>query len=220
MQALDGPEHRAPARDRLEGLHAAHGAAASASARAPPTHACIDAVAARGHCEFVRELAAPVPLRIIADMLGLARRALRAVPALERRRTTRDAGVTSTPEFRPRSRRGSRRTCARWRTRRRSEPRDDLISAVVAAERRASLDWRRRGLLRGLRQGRPGLVRAVRAAGGQRDHAQRDLARHARADRAPRERDKLRAHPRAAADAPSRRSCAGARRCACCAARW
>ena len=33
--------------------------------------ACIDAVAAKGHCEFVTDLAAPVPLRLIADMIGL-----------------------------------------------------------------------------------------------------------------------------------------------------
>src|SRR5439155_1173448 len=70
MQALDGPEHR-----RQRGI-ASKGFTPRMVRRLRETahatiHACIDAVEADGGCEFVSALASPVPLRLIADMLGL-----------------------------------------------------------------------------------------------------------------------------------------------------
>src|SRR5262245_16225560 len=71
MQALDGPEHRRQRALVSKGFTPRMVRRLAETARAT-MHACVDAVAARGACELVSELAAPVPLRLIADMLGLA----------------------------------------------------------------------------------------------------------------------------------------------------
>lgn len=139
MQALDGPEHR-----RQRGI-ASKGFTPRMVRRLRETahatiHACIDAVAEKGRCEFVSALASPVPLRLIADMLGL--------PAehFELFRRWSDTTASSDPELRGSA--GFAADQARLEAllheeaeRRRVEPRDDLISAVVAAEAEGRLDW-------------------------------------------------------------------------------
>ena len=70
MQALDGPEHRRQRAIVSKGFTPRMVRRLGETALAT-AHACVDAVAARGRCEFVREIAAPVPLRLVADMLGL-----------------------------------------------------------------------------------------------------------------------------------------------------
>jgi cytochrome P450 family 142 subfamily A polypeptide 1 len=139
MQALDGPEHR-----RQRGI-ASKGFTPRMVGRLRETahatiHACIDAVAAQGKCEFVSALASPVPLRLIADMLGL--------PAEHFDLFQRWSDGTASSNVELRSSPGFAADQARLEAllreeseRRKSEPRDDLISAVVAAQAEGVLDW-------------------------------------------------------------------------------
>ncbi|MBY0399400.1 cytochrome P450 [Myxococcota bacterium] len=147
MQAMDGPEHR-----RQRGIVSR--AFTPRMVRRLETQArqtideCIDAaratIADRGHCDFVSELAAPVPLRLIADMLGLDFRhfalfrrwsdaASEPVPEGEAARTHAAALEAMQAELTEILREEA--------TRRRREPQDDLLSAVVAAEREGSFEW-------------------------------------------------------------------------------
>jgi cytochrome P450 len=139
MQALDGPEHR-----RQRGI-ASKGFTPRMVRRLKETareriHACIDAVEAQGGCEFVSALASPVPLRLIADMLGL--------PAEHFALFQRWSDVTASPDVALRTAPQFAADQARLESLlreeaelRRSAPRDDLISAVVAAEAEGVLDW-------------------------------------------------------------------------------
>jgi cytochrome P450 len=137
MQALDGPEHR-----RQRGI-ASKGFTPRMVARLRETahatiHACIDAVAAHGSCEFVSALASPVPLRLIADMLGLP------MEYFELFRRWSDGTASADPALRSSLAADQARLEALLHEeaeRRRSEPRDDLISAVVAADAGGVLDW-------------------------------------------------------------------------------
>jgi cytochrome P450 len=132
MQSLDGPEHRRQRAIVAKAFTPRMVRRLGETARST-AHACVDAVAARGHCEFVSDLAAPVPLRLIADMLGLPLEHFELFRFWSDAISTSGPGVTSSPEFVAAQ--------ARLETllheeadRRRREPRDDLISAVVAAE--------------------------------------------------------------------------------------
>jgi cytochrome P450 family 142 subfamily A polypeptide 1 len=139
MQALDGPEQRrqralvsrgfTPRMVRRLGERAREG-----------VDACIDAVAARGRCELVSELAAPVPLLLISDMLGLDPRHFDLFRRWSDAASTGDPERTASPEFLTAQAEleGILREEAEERRR---EPRDDLISAVVAAEAEGALDW-------------------------------------------------------------------------------
>src|SRR5262249_33136202 len=127
MQALDGPEHR-----RQRGI-ASKGFTPRMVRRLQQNahetiHACIDAVLAQGGCEFVSPLASPVPLRPIADMLGL--------PPEHSALSQRWSDATASPDGALRNPPGVAADRARLEAllheeaeRRRSEPRDDLISA-------------------------------------------------------------------------------------------
>ena len=98
----------------------------------------IDAVCERGECDFVRDLAAPLPMAVIGDMLGVLPERARHAPEMVRRPGGR-------PEF------ASARTsdmqivmdCVRRISptftmgiiaARREEPTDDLISVLVNSE--------------------------------------------------------------------------------------
>ena len=96
----------------------------------------IDAVCERGHCDFVRDLAAPLPMAVIGDMLGVApedRATLLAwsddlVVALsstasEETLAASVAALLAYNEF-----------MAATIERRRGEPTDDLVSVLIAAE--------------------------------------------------------------------------------------
>ncbi|HKA14241.1 MAG TPA: cytochrome P450 [Myxococcota bacterium] len=139
MQALDGPEHRRQRGIASKGFTPRMVRRLRESAHAT-IHACIDAVLARGGCEFVSALASPVPLRLIADMLGL--------PAEHFELFQRWSDVTASSDAVLRSSHGFSADQARLEALlreeaelRRREPRDDLISAVVAAEAEGVLDW-------------------------------------------------------------------------------
>jgi len=96
----------------------------------------IDDVCEKGECEFVRELAAPLPMAIIGDMLG--------VRPEDRDRLLRwsDDLVSASGNDDPQVRERSQRAGAEWMTYaqqviadRRSRPeQDDLISVLVHAE--------------------------------------------------------------------------------------
>jgi cytochrome P450 len=103
-------------------------------------HACVDAVAARGSAELVSELAAPVPLRLIADMLGLPAEHFDLFARWSDATSTGDPEVTGSPAFQA-VQAQLEALLHEEAARRRVEPRDDLLSAVVAAEAEGVLDW-------------------------------------------------------------------------------
>ena len=139
MQALDGPEHRRQRAIASKGFTPRMVGRLRETAHST-IHACIDAVESAGRCEFVSALASPVPLRLIADMLGL--------PAEHFDLFQRWSDGTASADLELRSSDGFAADQARLEAllheeakRRRSEPRDDLISAVVAADAEGRLDW-------------------------------------------------------------------------------
>jgi cytochrome P450 family 142 subfamily A polypeptide 1 len=96
----------------------------------------IDAVAARGRCEFVREIAAPLPMIVIGDMLG--------VRPEDRGRLLRwsDEMLRSSGSDAPEDREAAMRAAGEYaqylreviRDRRSRPPQDDLVSILVHAE--------------------------------------------------------------------------------------
>jgi len=139
MQSLDGPEHRRQRGIVSKGFTPRMVRRLAETAR-ETAHACVDAVAARGTAELVSELAAPVPLRLIADMLGLSPEDFGLFQRWSDAATVGDPAVMASAEFQA--------TQARLEAllhevaaRRRVEPRDDLITAAVAAEADGRLDW-------------------------------------------------------------------------------
>jgi len=139
MQALDGPEHRRQRAILSRAFTPRMVRRLEERARAT-MRACIDAVAARGDCEFVGALAAPLPLRIIADMLGLDPGCFELFRRWSDATSTGDPRVTRTPDFRA-LQAELEATLREEAALRRREPRDDLISAVVAAEAEGVLEW-------------------------------------------------------------------------------
>jgi cytochrome P450 len=137
MQALDGPEHRRQRAIASKGFTPRMVRRLQDTAH-DTIHACIDAVAAQGRCEFVSALASPVPLQLIADMLGL--------PAehFELFRRWSDGTASADPQVRSSlaaDQAQLERLLNEEAEQRKSEPRDDLISAVVAADTEGRLDW-------------------------------------------------------------------------------
>jgi cytochrome P450 family 142 subfamily A polypeptide 1 len=139
MQAMDGPEHRAQRGLVSRAFTPRMSQRLTASARAV-ADAAIDAVAARGACEFVSELAAPVPVRIIADMLGLDASHFELFRRWSDDVADADVSVRGTPGFLERQARLEQHLHEVAEARR-AEPRDDLISTVVQAEREGALHW-------------------------------------------------------------------------------
>ena len=139
MQSLDGPEHRRQRALVSKGFTPRMVRRLAEPARAT-MHACVDAVAARGSAELVSELAAPVPLRLIADMLGLSAEDFDLFQRWSDAASTGDPQVTGSPAFQA-VQAQLEALLHEEAARRRVEPRDDLLSAVVAAEAEGVLDW-------------------------------------------------------------------------------
>jgi cytochrome P450 family 142 subfamily A polypeptide 1 len=139
MQAMDGPAHRAQRGLVSRAFTPRMIQRLTESARAV-ADAAIDAVAARGGCEFVSELASPVPVRIIADMLGLDPDQFELFRRWSDDVASPDASVRGAPEFEARQRQLVEHLRA-VADARRSDPREDLISIVVQAEREGALDF-------------------------------------------------------------------------------
>ncbi len=139
MQALDGPEHRRQRAIVSKGFTPRMVRRLAETARTT-MHACIDAVAAQGRCDFVSALAAPVPLRLIADMLGLPGEDFELFKGWSDATSSGHPGATSSSEFLVLQSR-LEALLHEEAARRRHEPHDDLISAVVAAEAEGRLDW-------------------------------------------------------------------------------
>lgn len=143
MQAMDGPEHRRQRGIVSRAFTPRMVRRLEAQARRTIDE-CLAAVAARGQCEFVSELAAPVPLRLIADMLGLD------AAHFELFRRWSDAAAE--PATQDEAGRARARALAELQSeleavlreeaaRKRRSPQDDLLSAVVAAEGEGLLEW-------------------------------------------------------------------------------
>src|SRR5262245_3036950 len=139
MQALDGPEPRRQRAIVSRGFTPRMVRRLAERARAT-LEECIDAVARQGGCEFVSALAAPVPLRLIADMLGLDARHFDLFRRWSDATSTGDPAVTSSAAFLA-LQSELEGILHEEAEKRRREPGDDLISAVVAAEREGVLEW-------------------------------------------------------------------------------
>jgi len=139
MQSLDGPEHRRQRAIVSRGFTPRMVRRLAERARLT-ADACIDAVASRGSCDFVSALAAPVPLRLIADMLGLDFRHFELFRRWSDAVSSGDPKITGSAAVQAMQAEleGTLREEAELRRR---EPRDDLLSAVVAAEGEGALDW-------------------------------------------------------------------------------
>jgi cytochrome P450 family 142 subfamily A polypeptide 1 len=132
MQALDGPEHRRQRGIASKAFTPRMVQRLRESARTA-IHAAIDVVAPLGACEFVSALASPVPLRLIADMLGLPAEHFDLFRRWSDGTMETDLTGVASPEFA--AVKAELEALLREEAdRRRREPRDDLISAVVAAE--------------------------------------------------------------------------------------
>lgn len=139
MQSLDGPEHRRQRAIVSRAFTPRMVRRLEETARTT-IDACIDAVAAKGHCDFVTDLAAPVPLRLIADMIGLDFRHFE----LFRRWSdaTSNGGEGEAHAAAVQAMQSELEGYLREEAaRRRVEPQEDLLSAVVAAQQDGSLDW-------------------------------------------------------------------------------
>jgi cholest-4-en-3-one 26-monooxygenase len=147
MQSLDGPEHRRQRGIASKGFTPRMVRRLRESAHAT-IHACIDAVAARGACEFVSALAAPVPLRLIADMLGLPAEHFDLFRRWSDATASSDLALRGSPAFAA-DQAQLEALLREEAERRRVEPREDLISAVVAAEAEGVLDWGGEGAFEG-----------------------------------------------------------------------
>lgn len=139
MQALDGAEHRRQ-RGIASKAFTPRMVRKLRKAAHETIHACIDAVAPLSECEFVSALAAPVPLRLIADMLGLPAEHFALFRRWSDTTASSDPALRSAPQFA-----ADQATLVsvlnEEAARRRVEPRDDLIGAVVAAESEGRLEW-------------------------------------------------------------------------------
>ncbi len=102
----------------------------------------IDALAGRSSCDFVRDLAVPVPMRIIADMLGVAD------GDLERFREWTDAVISGTdPDGGTDNVQRAGQLIGELHeylgkkvAERRAEPRDDILSKIISASDEGLLD--------------------------------------------------------------------------------
>ncbi len=131
MQAQDGPLHHALRNIVSRGFTPRRVRELEQRARSY-ADAAIDALAARGHGDLVQDVAVPVPMRIIADMLGLEGADLELFRAWNDaiESMTSGAGTAQVSEL---------ATCERFALRvaevveeRRKRPRKDLISAMLA----------------------------------------------------------------------------------------
>ncbi len=107
----------------------------------------IDAVCERGECDFVRDLAAPLPMAVIGDMLGVLPEER---DMLLKWSDDLVSGLSSHIDPAGRNSRGDGCLCRLQRIhdghdrKRRAEPTDDLFSILVNAEVEGSADGRRR----------------------------------------------------------------------------
>ena len=73
LMTMDAPDHRqVPQRD-LQAIHAAHGEVSGTSKVRAITRHALDEAAEMDECDFVQDVAAPITIAVIAEMLGLPR---------------------------------------------------------------------------------------------------------------------------------------------------
>jgi cytochrome P450 family 142 subfamily A polypeptide 1 len=139
MQAMDGPTHRAQRALVSRGFTPRMVDRLAFAAR-ETIEAAIDRVAPRGRCELVAELASPVPIRIIAGMLGLDDAHFELFRRWSAAVATHGPSVTGSAEFAAVQAELERhlRDVAEAR---RIEPRDDLISTIARADESGELAW-------------------------------------------------------------------------------
>ncbi|MEO3829160.1 cytochrome P450 [Actinomadura sp. B10D3] len=131
MLAMDPPDHT-----RMRGLVAKAFTARRVERLRPRVEEIagelLDGIAARGEADLIEDLAVPLPIQVICEMLG--------VPASERARFREWTAVLTVPaltdEARARRREAARAFTGHLReviAERRSRPEDDLVSALIAA---------------------------------------------------------------------------------------
>ena len=156
----------------------------------------IDSVSAAGRCDVVQDIAVPVPMRIIADMLGLETRfdlfrswvdAVTGTMSEEQRRVTEDRRKAAR-EFE-----AYVRTVVEARTR---EPGDDLISTMLAGRDDGVFESFARDPFPGVPKGDGvlGFISFLVLAGSETTRHAISLGMQALIEH-PEERERLRAHP-------------------------
>ena len=134
---MDGDEHTRDPPAREQGLHAPGRRAAPGPGGLRRRRAARRVPSERGDIELIEDFAFPLPVTVIADLLGVPPGRPRRVPGAGARSSRR---CSSSAPARRRSRRPARRcgssppTSCRCSRQRRAEPTDDLISALVHAE--------------------------------------------------------------------------------------
>jgi cytochrome P450 len=95
----------------------------------------VDEVAARGECEFVADVAALMPMRVICELVGVAEQDRRAVYELTNRMIgSQDPELSATPIDAEAAMLEMFQYAAKTAERARSHPADDLATALVNAE--------------------------------------------------------------------------------------
>lgn len=147
MQAMDGPAHRQQ-RALVSRAFTPRMVKRLEEAALRTIDESIDAICETGRGELVSDLAAPVPLRLIADMLGLGD--ARHFTLFRRWSDTASAPIDSQASDSERQAHADSLAALQAElesilqeeaARRRREPQDDLLSSIVAAERDGTLDW-------------------------------------------------------------------------------
>ena len=143
MQAMDGEPHRRH-RSVVSRAFTPRVVSQLGKKALRYTDEAIDRVIDRGRCEFVSDLAVPVPMRIIADMLGVGE------DRLDDFRRWTDATVIAgsgqaTPEDMERvteSMTEFHGYLAQEVERRRADPGDDVLSRIIEADEDGAIDFR------------------------------------------------------------------------------
>ena len=146
MIDMDDPEHLRRRKLVNRGF-TPDGCATASRTSARRATQIIDAVCERGECDFVCDIAAPLPMIMIGDALGVRARGPRRPAALVRRHAERpghrgDRPSSSRPPGTPSS--STPTTPPRSSRTRRAEPDDDLMSILVARRGRRRPPRRRR----------------------------------------------------------------------------
>jgi cytochrome P450 len=131
MLAMDPPDHT-----RLRGLMAKAFTTRRVERLRPRvqeiTAGLLDAVAARGEADLIEDLAVPLPVQVICELLG--------VPASDRARFREWTAVLTVPALTPEARAHRREVARAFNgylieviAERRARPEDDLVSALISA---------------------------------------------------------------------------------------
>ena len=95
---------------------------------------CLDAVAPRGRCDFVAEVAGPIPMNVISELMGIPRADRAPLRALSDAMVHREEGSSEISARSLEASRELRAYFAAWVRDAKRRERDDLTAAILRAE--------------------------------------------------------------------------------------